>query len=177
MAEATAAVRPRLKEYETIYILRPDVDRDSAAKVATRIEEVLGREGGRLTRVETWGRRVLAYPVARQKRGVYVYLRYVGGGVVVSELERNLEQQDAVIKFQTVRVAESVDLDALAIDPAELKFEPIEPPTDEEIAEESLERQLGLEDAEHVQLMVPSEAPEKGEEGEEFGDEDEEEAE
>jgi small subunit ribosomal protein S6 len=177
VAEAQAAARVRLKEYETIYILRSDVDRDGAQKVATRVEEVFGREGGRLTRVETWGRRVLAYPVAKQKRGVYVYLRFIGGGGLVTELERNLRMLDPVIKFMTVRLAEDVDPAALSIDPADVKFEAIEAPPPDEEAEESLERQLGLEDAEHVQIMKPSETPERpeGEEGEAAGEEEAEE--
>ena len=46
-----AATAPnRAREYETIYILRPDIDADSAEKIGTRLAEVVGREAGRLTR-------------------------------------------------------------------------------------------------------------------------------
>jgi small subunit ribosomal protein S6 len=60
------------REYETIYILRSDVDADSAEKLQTRVAEVVQRENGKLVKVESWGRRRLAYPVAKQKRGVYM---------------------------------------------------------------------------------------------------------
>src|SRR3954471_17172211 len=100
-----AATAPnRAREYETIYILKPDIDADSAEKVGSRIAEVVGRETGRLTKVETWGRRRLAYDIGKQKRGVYVYLKYLGSGRVVSEVERNLRLFDGVIKYQTVLV-------------------------------------------------------------------------
>ena len=72
--------RCKPKEYETIYILRSDVDADTAEKVQARVAEVVGRENGKLVKVEAWGRRKLAYPVAKQKRGVYVYVKYVGRG-------------------------------------------------------------------------------------------------
>lgn len=143
MDQARVAAERR-HEYETIYILRPDVARDSAAKVATRVEEVVGREGGALTLVETWGRRQLAYPVKKFKRGVYVYLRYVSGGVLVSELERNLRMLDEVIKFQTVLYSDEVETDR-KIDPDSVVFEAIEPPAEEE-ADEPIERVLGLEE-------------------------------
>ena len=68
------------KEYETIYILRSDVDADTADKVQGRVAEVVGRDNGKLVKVESWGRRKLAYPVGKQKKGGYIYVKYVGRG-------------------------------------------------------------------------------------------------
>lgn len=144
-AQVAAAKTFRAKEYETIYVLRPDIDADSADKVQHRVAEVIDREGGKLVKVEAWGRRKLAYPVAKHKKGVYIYAKYVGGGGLVQELERNLKLADAVIKFQTVRVADFVDATTLTIDPAEVKFERLELPPDEE-EKETRERALGLVD-------------------------------
>jgi small subunit ribosomal protein S6 len=154
------------KEYETIYILRPDVDPDTADRVQTRVAEVVDRGHGKLVKVEAWGRRRLAYPVRKQRRGVYVYVKYVGGGGLVGELERNLKLQDAVLKFQTVTVREQVDVAALAIDPEEVKFARLELAPDEE-KEESREKILGL--------VEPAEAPARArreEEGDEYADEE-----
>ena len=134
------------KEYETIYVLRPDIDADTADKVQTRVSEVVAREQGQLLKVEAWGRRKLAYPVAKHRKGVYVFLRYVGKGGLVSELERNLKLQDSVLKYQTVLTRENVDVAALAaVDPEEIKFQRLELPPEEE-ERESRERALGLLD-------------------------------
>jgi small subunit ribosomal protein S6 len=143
-SEQSAVARTR--EYETIYVLRPSVSKENAERIGARVDEAVVREGGKLTLVETWGRRQLAYPVTNFKRGVYVYLKYVGGGAVVTELERNLRMQDDVLKYQTVKVRDEVDVQELAIDPENVKFEAIEPPPEEE-EEESIERALGLEEA------------------------------
>jgi small subunit ribosomal protein S6 len=133
------------KEYETIYILRSDVDADTAERVQSRIAEVVGRDSGKLVKVESWGRRKLAYPVAKQKKGVYVYVKYVGRGGLVQEIERNLKLQDAVLKFQTVMTNPEVDLQALAVDPEEVKFQRLDLPPEEE-EKESREKALGLVD-------------------------------
>ena len=133
------------KEYETIYILRSDVDADTAERVQSRVAEVVGRDNGKLVKVESWGRRKLAYPVAKQKKGVYVYVKYVGRGGLVQEIERNLKLQDAVLKFQTVMTNAEVDVQALAIDPEEVKFQRLELPPEEE-EKESREKALGLVD-------------------------------
>ncbi|MBX3211913.1 MAG: 30S ribosomal protein S6 [Labilithrix sp.] len=133
------------KEYETIYILRSDVDADTADKVQGRVAEVVGRDNGKLVKVESWGRRKLAYPVGKQKKGVYIYVKYVGRGGLVQELERNLKLQDTVLKFQTVLTNEEVDVQAVTVDPEEVKFQRLELPAEEE-EKESREKALGLVD-------------------------------
>ncbi|HLV21802.1 MAG TPA: 30S ribosomal protein S6 [Polyangiaceae bacterium] len=140
MAEAQPL---RAREYETIYVLRPDVTRESAEKVATRVSDVVGREGGKLTLVETWGRRALAYPVSKYKRGVYVYVKYLGGGPLVTELERNFRMLDEVLKFQTVLLRSEIDAASVEIQPDAVKFEAIEPPAEPEV-EATREQELGL---------------------------------
>jgi small subunit ribosomal protein S6 len=87
----------RTKEYETIYILRSDIDADGAERVQSRVSDAVERERGKLVKVEAWGRRKLAYPIGKQRKGVYVYFKYVGGGGLVAEVERNLKLQDAVV--------------------------------------------------------------------------------
>ncbi len=141
----TGSASKRSKEYETIYILRSDVDADTAEKVQQRVSDVVARENGQLVKVEAWGRRKLAYPVAKQKKGVYVYVKYVGKGGLVQELERNLKLADSVLKFQTVMTHETVDIAALTIDPEEVKYSRLELPAEEE-EKESRERALGLLD-------------------------------
>jgi len=144
MAEARAAGANRAREYETVYVLSPDVARDAQERVASRIDEVVGKEGGKLTLVENWGRRALAYPVSKHKRGVYVYLKYAGGGALVNEIERNLRMLDEVLKYQTVKLSDELDLSKLDVDPENLKFEAVEPPGEDE-TEETLEQILGLD--------------------------------
>lgn len=143
MAEAQTAGQDR--EYETIFILQPNVTRESSESISTRLADVVAREGGKLTRVESWGRRRLAYPVGKQKRGVYVYLRFLGRGGLVSEVERNLRLLDDVIKYQTVKIRDEVLRESVAVAPEDVKFEYPEPPAEPE-AEDSRARELGLED-------------------------------
>jgi small subunit ribosomal protein S6 len=148
--------RGKDREYETIYILRSDVDGETAERVQARVADALEREHGKLVKVEAWGRRKLAYPIGKQRRGVYVYLKFVGGGGLVAEVERNLKLQDSVIKFMTCQTADGVDMGAVQIDPEETKLGAFELPPDDE-KEESREKQLGLVD---VGPDVPRHRPE-----------------
>jgi small subunit ribosomal protein S6 len=170
MSRATTAPN-RAREYETIYILKPDIDADGAERIGSRLSEVVTRESGRLTKVESWGRRRLAYDIGKQRRGVYMYLKYLGGGKVVSEIERNLRLADGVLKYQTVLVRSDVEAEGVAVSADEVKFERLELPPAEDERDESRERQLGLIEPERRQerIEIPEEddAPDAPEEEEE----------
>ena len=152
----------RAREYETIYILKPDIDADGAEKIGSRLAEVVTREAGRLTKVESWGRRRLAYDIGKQRRGVYMYLKYLGGGKVVAEIERNLRLADGVIKYQTVLVRSDVEVETVTIAEEDVKFERLELTPIEEERDESRERQLGLIEPErrqerNIEAAIPDE--------------------
>ena len=140
----TQAAGKHAREYETIYVLGPDVARESQEKIAQRMGEAVTREGGKMTTIENWGRRQLAYEVKKAKRGVYVYVKYVGGGAAVAEVERNLRMLDDVLKYQTVQVRDDVDAGTLTVDAEALKFEAVDLPGEDEV-EDTIERQLGFE--------------------------------
>ncbi len=175
MSRATTAPN-RAREYETIYILKPDIDAENAERIGSRVAEVVGRENGQLTKVETWGRRKLAYAIAKHRRGVYVYLKYLGSGGVVSEVERNLRLADGVLKYQTVLVRSDVEVAGVAVSADEVKFERLDLPPLEEDKEDSRERQLGLVESERREKAEAADLEEGELEalGEIGGDEDEE---
>ncbi len=132
------------REYELVYILHPNTDPDEADRVASRVQEVVTRLGGKITKVDAWGRRKLAYSIKKATRGVFVYVRLIGFGDVVAELERNLRNADSVMRFQSVRREGAFDLATVTVDPEEAKFTRIEAPPAEEEVEPSFEERLGL---------------------------------
>lgn len=154
------------REYETIYILRNDFDADAANRVAQRVNEVIEREQGRLLKFESWGRRKLAYEIQKQRKGIYIYVKYLGRGGLVQELERNLRLQDAVIKYITVQTDDQVNPSQIVVDPEEAKVRQIEllPEEDEVLTREHM---LGF-----VEYNNPHSSSRHDMSGEEFDGED-----
>lgn len=147
MAEAQKKVELPPRLYEAVYILRPDLAKETSEKVAQRVAEVIEREGGTLTLVENWGRRPMSYEIQHHKRGVYVYINYLGDGALVAELERNFRLLDEVMRFQTVKLSDSPE--SIEVDAERVKFEPYEPSAEEEEDELTLEQELGLVQSPH----------------------------
>jgi small subunit ribosomal protein S6 len=137
-----AATSSRAREYETIYVLNPTTPAEEASRVASRLSEVIGKLSGKVTRVDNWGVRRLAYPVAKSSRGNFTYLKYVGYNDVVAEVERNLRMLDAVVRFQTTLVRRDVDVSELKINPEDVTFKASESNADDN--EPTLEQKLGF---------------------------------
>ncbi len=100
----------RKREYETIYILRPDVANEGIAAVNAKVRSVIEGGGGNPLKVANWGRRKLAYEVKKQLKGVYLFWSYLGTPGLVEEVERNLRLTDSVIRYYSVKIAENVEV-------------------------------------------------------------------
>jgi small subunit ribosomal protein S6 len=68
--------------------------------------------GGKVIKLDNWGKRRLAYEVAKERKGIYLYWLYLAQPGVVEETERNLRMLDSVIRYLTVKVDENIDVTA-----------------------------------------------------------------
>lgn len=96
------------REYETIFILRPETNQDGITQVNTKVRSVIDSLGGRPLKLDNWGKRKLAYEIKKQLKGIYMYWRFLGSTGLVEEIERNLRMIDSVIRYYTVKVDEDV---------------------------------------------------------------------
>jgi small subunit ribosomal protein S6 len=97
------------RQYDLIFILRPDTPEPEIDKVIATLEHAATEKGGKIEKTEKWGRKRMAYRVARLREGFYVYMVVKSDhGEVVKELERRLKVSDPVIKYLTVRLDEEL---------------------------------------------------------------------
>lgn len=104
-----SALRNTMREFETTLILRPDVNKDGITDLVARLRSLYEKNGGRMQKIDNWGLRTLAYPIRSNTKGIYLYVRYLGGSDTVKELERNLRIWEEIMRYLTVLVDENVD--------------------------------------------------------------------
>jgi small subunit ribosomal protein S6 len=89
--------------YESIFILRPDLDDETVAKMCDRIGALIVANNGTIVAMEKMGPRHLSYEVKGYNDGYYVVLNYEGQTAATSELERVYKISDEVIRYIIVK--------------------------------------------------------------------------
>ena len=134
--------------YETLYIVNPDLSTEAYQQVLGKFNGLVETNRGVIIKVDEWGSRPLAYPVRKFEKGVFVLLQYCGGPGITNTLERDFRLDDRVIKYQTVKISDHADAEALKRQAEEVKVKPAEivPPKAEELQpQETAETSQGEE--------------------------------
>jgi small subunit ribosomal protein S6 len=100
------------REYETIYILRPGVTNEGVAEVNQRVRGIIENMGGKVLKVDNWGKRRLAYEIEKERKGIYLHWQYLATRGVVDEVERNMRMLDTVIRYMSVKLESNIDPEA-----------------------------------------------------------------
>lgn len=90
-----------MRDYETMYILKPDLEEEERTSLVEKFNKVIAESGGELEKVTELGQRRLAYEIQGFRQGYYVQLNYKAEPTVPQELERVLRISDKVIRILT----------------------------------------------------------------------------
>lgn len=93
-----------MNQYETAFIVAPNLPEEEAAALINQLAEVIPAKNGQIIKKDFWGKRKLAYPIKKFKEGLYVFFVYRGSPAVPSELERRFKQTDAILRFMTIKL-------------------------------------------------------------------------
>jgi len=96
-----------MRHYEIVFIVHPDQSEQVPAMVE-RYRTMVTGPGGRIHRLEDWGRRQLAYPIAKMHKAHYVLMNIECGNETLSELEHAFKFNDAVLRHLIVAMSEAV---------------------------------------------------------------------
>lgn len=88
-----------MRAYEVAFIIHPDLDDSAFKEVLDRVQEWITGSGGSVTKVDLWGKKKMAYEIRKQTEGNYVILDTEMEPSFCSELERNLQLQESVMRF------------------------------------------------------------------------------
>lgn len=92
-----------INKYETIYIVKPDLDAEATKGVVEKFSSLIETEGGKVIETQEWGLKKLAYPINKIEQGYYVLVNFEAKAEFVAELERVYKITDEIVKFITVR--------------------------------------------------------------------------
>ena len=95
-----------MRHYEIVFIVHPDQSEQVPAMVE-RYRAMVTAGNGRIHRLEDWGRRQLAYPIAKMHKAHYVLMNIECDAPTLTELEHAFKFNDAVLRHLIVAMREA----------------------------------------------------------------------
>nr|YP_009739001.1 30S ribosomal protein S6 [Palmaria decipiens]QIC19440.1 30S ribosomal protein S6 [Palmaria decipiens]BBI37141.1 30S ribosomal protein S6 [Palmaria palmata] len=104
-----------LNNYETIYILKPDVTEDKNLALVHEYKTLIKQYGGQNVFVQHRGRRHLSYNITHYYDGIYVQMNFEGNGHLVRLLEKSMRFNDKIVRYLTIKTIQQPSLPQLPI--------------------------------------------------------------
>ena len=95
-----------MRHYEIVFIVHPDQSEQVPAMIE-RYRNTITQGSGVIHRIEDWGRRQLAYPIAKVFKAHYVLMNIEVGNETLDELEHAFKFNDAVLRHLIVSKSEA----------------------------------------------------------------------
>ena len=86
-----------------MYILRPDIAEEEVSKHIEKYNNLLEKMGGKVLDSQMRGKRRLAYPIAKNREGIYVQLSHQGDGQHIEKIEKAMRLSEDVIRYMTIK--------------------------------------------------------------------------
>lgn len=97
-------------EYETVVIIRPDLDDADTREHIDKLEAIIIENKCTMLFKDEWGKRKLAYPIAKHLKGHYILFNFLGPAESLDEIERKIRINDKIIRFMTIKVDDNVNV-------------------------------------------------------------------
>ena len=90
--------------YETMYIVHPALEAGRLKDLILSVESTLKDFGGKTHTIETWGKKKLAYPINKEKYGMYVLFQFEADGTNNKEFNTTLDHNTNILAYLTTRI-------------------------------------------------------------------------
>jgi len=90
--------------YETMYIVHPALEAGRLKDLILSVESTLKELGGKTHNIEAWGKKKLAYPINKEKYGMYVLLQFEADGSSNKELNTTLDHNTNILAYLTTKI-------------------------------------------------------------------------
>lgn len=86
--------------------MNPGIEEAALSAFSDKVKQVIKAQGGEVTRMESWGKKKLAYRIGNKREGYYVFTELQANGNTIKETERFLKLQEDVLRYLFVRKEE-----------------------------------------------------------------------
>lgn len=92
-----------MNAYEVLYIIVPELDEEATRASIEKFKGIVENNGGEVAAIDEWGKKKLAYAIDYKTEGYYVLMSFNGASELPKELERNLKNDEAILRYMVTR--------------------------------------------------------------------------
>ena len=96
-----------MRSYQSVLILKSDLDEAQVDQVLEKITEFLSKNNGSIVKVEKWGKKRLAYRVKKSRFGYYLNIYHTCESLKVSALEADYKLYNLILKYLLIRLGDN----------------------------------------------------------------------
>lgn len=97
-----------VKQYETTFIVDAHLQTEQIESAVTKYTQMIEKASGKIRLIDRWGKRRLAYEIAKKQYGYYVYVRFEAPGDIVDALEKEFKLDETILRHLVLRVPKVV---------------------------------------------------------------------
>ena len=92
-----------MRHYEIMIILNPETDERTIAPTLEKLLQIVPSSGGTVDKIDTWGKRRLAYDIKKKSEGFYIVVDMTTTPEIAQELDRPLGLNESVLRTKLLR--------------------------------------------------------------------------
>ena len=92
-----------MNQYEVLYVITPELDDEANQSVQDKFAKIITDNGGEIEKTDVWGKRRLAYAIDYKTEGFYVLVNFNANPELPRELERNLRNDERIMRYMVTR--------------------------------------------------------------------------
>ena len=92
-----------MRHYEIMIILNPETDERTIAPTLEKLLQIVPSSGGTVDKIDTWGKRRLAYDIKKKSEGFYIVVDMTTTPEIAQELDRQLGLNETVLRTKLLR--------------------------------------------------------------------------
>ena len=92
-----------MNKYELAVVVSAKIEDDERAQVIEKVKALVERFGGKISDVDEWGKKRLAYEIQKMREGYYYFFHFEADTTVPAELESRMRIMDGVIRYLCVK--------------------------------------------------------------------------
>lgn len=91
-----------MREYELVIIFNPGVEDQTLEEEIEKVSGLAGKDGGKVTEINRWGKKPLGYEIQKERNGIYVLFRFQSEPSVLLEMRKYLQLNEHVLRHRVL---------------------------------------------------------------------------